>query len=47
MLDCVEKSVGRSVERVGKAVGDPLERCWNLPVQRERVSVGIPVRGRI
>ena len=46
-LDCVEESVGRSVGSVGKAVGDPLEKCWNLPVKRKSVSVRFPVRGHI
>ena len=27
----VEESTGESIEGVGKAVGNPLEKCWNSP----------------
>ena len=46
-LDCVEESVGRSVGSVRKAVGDPLKKCWNFPVEQKSVSVRFPVRGHI
>ena len=53
MCDCVEESIGGSVESVGKAVGDPLVKCWKsvgkafqkCSVQRKSVSVHFPVRG--
>ena len=46
-LDCVEEAVGRSIGSVGKAVGDPLGKRWNLPVERKSVSVSFSVRGHI
>jgi len=49
MLDCVEESVGGSVRRVGKAVGDLLENLWYLKgLGKRRKSVGIyPLNGKV
>ena len=49
-FDCVEESICGSDESVGKAVGNPLvkcwesvgkafEKCWNLPIERKSVLV--------
>ena len=29
-LDCVEEGVGGSIGSVGKAIGDPLGKCWKI-----------------